>query len=356
MPQPQRILVCPLDWGLGHATRCIPVIRALLKKNAEVLIAADGQPYELLQQEFPKLQFIRFRGYDIRYPASGSMAAKIFFSIPKIIRGIKKENKELKKIIREHKIDLVISDNRYGCWNEEVKSIFMTHQLMVKTPFAEGVLHRIILSYIKQYDVCWIPDHERGFQLSGDLAHKYKLPPNVCFVGPLSRFDRGAKPQEKKYGIMVIISGPEPQRSIFEKMVTGQILQTGLKALIVRGIPGEKKLVQGTENVKIVNHLGSREMQEAILNSEIIISRSGYSSIMDLAVLSKKAIFVPTPGQTEQEYLADYYRKKNIAYSQKQSAFNLKEAMQESKSYTGFEFPEEKDLLASRINTILSSG
>jgi hypothetical protein len=176
MQQPQRILICPLDWGLGHATRCIPVIRAFLGQNAEVLIAADGRAYELLQQEFPELQFIRLKGYEIRYPSSGSMAASMLLSIPKILSGIKREHRELEKIIAEHKIDTVVSDNRYGCWNKQVKSIFITHQLMLKSPFGEGLLHRIILSHIKKYDECWIPDHAAENNLSGELSHKYPLP------------------------------------------------------------------------------------------------------------------------------------------------------------------------------------
>lgn len=354
MPQPQRILVCPLDWGLGHATRCIPVIRSLLKKNVEVLIAADGPSFGLLQQEFPALQFIRFKGYEISYPASGSMAAKMLFSIPRLLRAIKRENEELKNIVRDHKIDIVISDNRYGCWSKQAKTVFISHQLMLKAPFGESILHRIILSYVRKFDVCWIPDHETGFNLSGDLSHKYKLPPNACFVGALSRFDPITEQAGTEYEIMAIISGPEPQRGIFEGMVSEQIERMGLKALIVRGVPGEKKTDSEKGNVKTVDHLDSNEMKGAILNSAIILCRSGYSSIMDLAALHKKAIFVPTPGQTEQEYLARYFMDNKIVYSQQQKQFDLQEALERSVNYTGFRHLEKEDLLEEIINAILS--
>src|ERR1019366_5512486 len=179
----KRILICLLNWGLGHATRCIPIIRLLRKKNAEIIIAADGRSLELLKQEFPDLEFIRLQGYDINYPTGDSMILKMFFSIPKIVNGIYKEHQILKKIIKEKKIDIVISDNRFGLWNKKIKSIFITHQLMIKTLFAEKLLHRINLYFIKKYDECWVPDVECASNLSGDLSHKYSLIKNTFFVG-----------------------------------------------------------------------------------------------------------------------------------------------------------------------------
>ncbi|MCW3105398.1 MAG: hypothetical protein JWO09_3838 [Bacteroidetes bacterium] len=350
MQQPQRILICPLDWGLGHATRCIPVIRAFLEQQAEVLIAADGRPYELLKQEFPALQFVRFKGYDIRYPSSGSMAISMLLSIPKILAGIKREQRELEKIIQEHKIDTVISDNRYGCWNKNVRSIFITHQLMVKSPFGEALLHRIILSYIKKYDECWIPDHASENNLSGDLSHKYPLPGNAFFIGPLSRFGAAAKiEQPAQYDVMAIISGPEPQRSIFEKTVSEQLFQSNLKALIVFGIPEGKAGREKKGRLEMASHLSAGEMEKAILSSSLIISRSGYSTIMDLAALSKKAVFIPTPGQTEQEYLAGYFSEKKVAYFQEQREFNLDKALKEAEKFSGFKNVEAGDLLRKRI-------
>jgi len=346
MQQPQRILICPLDWGLGHATRCIPVIRAFLEQQAEVLIAADGRPYELLKREFPSLQFIRLEGYNVRYPSSGSMAVSMLLSVPKILAGIKREHRELEKIIQQYKIDTVVSDNRYGCWNKNVRSIFITHQLMVKSPVAEGLLHRIIRSYIKKYDECWIPDHARENNLSGDLSHKYPLPGNAFFIGPLSRFNATAQPEQTaQYDVMAIISGPEPQRSIFEKRVSEQLFQSNLKALIVFGIPEGKAGREKKGRLEMASHLGAEEMEKAIRSSSLIISRSGYSTVMDLAALAKKAVFIPTPGQTEQEYLAHYFSEKKVAYFQEQSEFNLDKALKEAEKYSGFKNIETDDLL-----------
>ena len=188
MQKQKRILICPLDWGLGHATRCIPIIRLLLAKNAEIIVAADAGPLALLKQEFPQLTFIQLKGYNIQYPKSGSMKVKMLLSIPKIVNGIKEEHEALDKIIDKHKIDIVISDNRYGCWSKKIKSIFITHQLMIKAPFGENVLHKKVLKYIDNYDECWVPDVADSVNLSGDLTHKYTIPKNTFFVGALSRF------------------------------------------------------------------------------------------------------------------------------------------------------------------------
>lgn len=357
MQKQKRILICPLDWGLGHATRCIPIIRLLIKKGAAVVIAADAGPLALLKQEFPQLTFIQLKGYDIQYPKSGSMKIKMLLSIPKIVTGIKEEHSQLDKIIDEHKIDIVISDNRYGCWSKKVKSIFITHQLMIKAPIGESVLHKKVLKYTDNYDECWVPDMDGVANLSGDLAHKYPLPKNTFFVGVLSRFSKlppfdSAQGDNTKYKLVAIISGPEPQRSIFEKLVLEQLKQTDLKALVVCGKASEEKN-QTIKNIKIVSHLKSDKMQAAIQNADIILSRSGYSTVMDLASLGKKVVFVPTPGQTEQEYLAEFFMKKGIAFSQTQSSFDLKIALEKSKNYKGFEKMKLGNELEKRIDLLL---
>lgn len=350
----KRILISPLNWGLGHATRCIPVIRLLIKKNAQVIIAADGRPLELLKQEFPQLEFIHLKSVVVTYPDSGSMMWKMFFSIPKILYGIYQEHQQLKKISVEKKIDIVISDNRFGLWNKGIKSVFMTHQVMIKTPFAEKVLRRINLFFINKYDECWIPDVADSNNLSGDLSHKYALPSNAFFVGCLSRFNKiNTSPTPAiMYDVMAIISGPEPQRSIFEKLVVEQLRQSKLKALVVCGKPETTQKTEIENNITKVSHLSSNEMQDAIQQSKIVIARSGYSTLMDLARLGKKAVFVPTPGQTEQEYLAERCMQKQIAYSQKQFEFDLQKALKEAEKYTEFEGFESNSLLEKRINAL----
>jgi uncharacterized protein (TIGR00661 family) len=364
MQQKKRILVCPLDWGLGHATRCIPVIQLLLQKNMEVLIGGSGRSLALLKKEFPHLSFIDLPGYEIQY-ANGSLAWKLFFSTPKIFKAIKKEHAVVKKIILEKKIDLVISDNRFGLWSKQAKTVFITHQLLIKAPIGERLLSRINRYYIKKFTECWIPDIAGTANLSGDLSHPYPFPPNAFYVGILSRFHSLSKtavnpafPLKRAYGVLVIISGPEPQRSIFEKIILEQAIQLPLNFLIVRGITEVAQTVETKNNLDIVSHLTAAEMKEAVLSSSVIVSRSGYSTIMDLAVLKKKAIFIPTPGQTEQEYLAQRCMKGGFAYTETQMVFNLKRAIAEVEAYKGFEGFQERgeQILEKRMELIWTSG
>jgi uncharacterized protein (TIGR00661 family) len=353
MSHSKRILVCPLDWGLGHATRCVPIIRSLLNKNAEVIIAADKGPYELLKIEFPNLEFIRLPGYDISY-SNGSMALKMLLSIPSILKGIRKEKNILQKIIAEKKIDIVISDNRYGCYSADCHNIFITHQLLIKSPFAERLLQKINSSFISRFDECWVPDLEGEQNLSGDLSHKSSIAVKKIFIGPLSRFQRG-KSGDEEYEVMGIVSGPEPQRSIFEELLKEQLLKSGKTSLLLLGKPGEH-IDQQLNGMRIISHLDSKAMQEALAGAKLIVARSGYSTIMDLVRTGKKAIFIPTPGQTEQEYLANYFLQKKVAYYQEQKKFDLPEAIRHSDKFSGFEFYDDSNkALETRIDELMLS-
>jgi UDP-N-acetylglucosamine transferase subunit ALG13 len=258
----------------------------------------------------------------------------------------------------------VISDNRFGLWSKQAKTIFITHQLFIKAPIGERLLSRINRYYIKKFTECWIPDIAGTANLSGDLSHPYPFPPNAFYVGTLSRFRSLPKAAnstfslKRAYDVLVIISGPEPQRSIFEKIILDQAVLIALNILIVRGITEVAQTIETKNNLDIVSHLTAVEMKEVILNASVIVSRSGYSTIMDLAVLKKRAIFVPTPGQTEQEYLAQRCMKKGFAYSETQAVFNLKRALAEVEVYKGFEgFQDEGEkALEKRMELLWASG
>ncbi|HVA97544.1 MAG TPA: glycosyltransferase [Bacteroidia bacterium] len=353
----KRILICPLDWGLGHATRCIPIIRFLQNKNLEVIIAADKAPLELLKKEFPNAEFIRLSGYEITYPDKGFMALKMFAQIPKIIRKIKSEHIQLEKIISEKRIDAVISDNRYGLWTNKIPSVFITHQLSIQAPFGKNWIRKIIFSYIKKYDECWIPDVANENNFSGNLSHGIYLLPNTFFIGTLSRFNKNDSEKNNfEYNVMVLISGPEPQRTNFEKIIFQQFKNTSLKAIVVLGIPESAEKYTISNNIQVFSHLDSQQMQKYILASEIIISRSGYSSIMDLACLQKKAVLIPTSGQTEQEYLARYLADKKIIYSVSQNKFKLVNTLQEAKKTSGFVSLEKNYLFENVVEKWLQKN
>ena len=330
-----RILIAPLDWGLGHATRCIPIINELIEQNCEVVIAAAGSSLFLLKKEFPATVFLRIGGYEIQYSRNSKwLPFTLLLQFPKIIFSIRKENAWLKKIIAEYEVDAVISDNRFGLYNKKVPSVYITHQLYIKTGniFSEKIAQKIHDHFIKKYINCWVPDFKEN-GLAGELSHPVNIPSNVSYIGPLSRFEK-INNITKIYNLLISLSGPEPQRTIFEKMIIAQLKTFKKKVLLVRGLPDENKTLQADAGlIEIVNHLPAEKLNIAFQQSEMIISRSGYSTIMDLVKLEKNAILVPTPGQKEQEYLANYLMEKKYFYSVPQHNFSLETTIDHASSF-----------------------
>lgn len=337
----KKILIAPLDWGLGHATRCIPIARALEKEGYEVLFCAASRSLDLLMKEFPNNQFIKLDGYNVSYPKNGWMIFSMIFQSFRILNKIRQEHKDLKQIITDFEIDGIISDNRYGMFNKKIPSIFITHQINIQSPIFSKLIRKINLWFINKYQECWIPDTEQN-NLSGNLSKLKTKNNKFKFIGPLSRFEK--LEAAKKIDILAIVSGPEPQRSIFENLLKKQLLESEKNCMLVLG-KTESNKKENIENLTILNHLPSKELNQAISDSEIVISRSGYSTIMDLAALNKKAIFVPTPGQTEQLYLSSLFAKQKIAFAQHQHSFDLEKALEESKNYSGFKNKTQKDNL-----------
>ncbi len=330
----KRILITPLDWGLGHATRCISIIRLLLDKGHEVCIATSGLALPLLKQEFPHLSFFELPSYQARYSATLPLMMKVFLQSPYFLRVIQQEHTIIEKLVAEQGIDVILSDNRYGCYSQKAKSIFITHQLTLQMPtglrWLQGLVNYFNHRLIRKFEVCWVPDF-RTNPITGALTHTTDV--EVTFIGMLSRFHKREVSAPKKYDLLVLLSGPEPQRSLLEKLVLQQVKEYTGKVLLVRGLPNTNETLADVENV---NHLSSHELQAALEASSLVLARSGYTTIMDLYFLEKKAIFIPTPGQTEQEYLAKQLSERDIAFSMKQEEFDLIKALEASKSFKGF--------------------
>ena len=338
-----RVLVAPLEWGLGHATRSIPVINRLLKHDCEVIIAADGPCRFLLEKEFPGMFFLDLEGFRMHYSRQKFwMPVKLLIQFPKIFFRIYSEHSCLKKIVKKYSVDAVISDNRFGMYHPSVPCIYITHQLKIKTgnPFTEWLAQKIHYWFINKYNECWVPDTEGKINLAGELSHPVYLPGvPVKYLGPLSRFEKAEVEIVIKYDLLIILSGPEPQRTVFEEMILKDLENYSGSVLLVRGLPANTALLKtSSSSLEIQNHLPAAELNRVILQSKIIISRCGYTTVMDLVKLQKRAILVPTPGQTEQEYLADYLMRKKIFFYKKQDSFSLPAALKEA---AGFSFSKE---------------
>ncbi|HUS00723.1 MAG TPA: glycosyltransferase [Chitinophagaceae bacterium] len=293
-----------------------------------------------MKQEFPGLTFLPLMGYRMKFSRKKYfLPLKLLAQFPKVILTIYKEHQWLKKIVTEYNIDAVISDNRFGMYHSKTASVYITHQLLIKTgnSFTERVARRIHFYFIKRYKECWVPDYEQS-GLAGELSHSQKLPGKIKYLGALSRFELSVS--EKKYDLLISMSGPEPQRTFFEKLILNELLSYHGKVLFIRGLPGKSEELRfENKSVEFRNHLPSKLFNEAILQSEMIIGRCGYTTIMDLVKLQKKAILIPTPGQTEQEYLAQYLMEKKIFFTIRQKDFVLQNVLKEIESFP-FAIPE----------------
>lgn len=327
----KKIIIAPLNWGLGHATRCIPIIKSMLQHGFTPVIASDGNALNLLRKEFPTLESIELPSYDIKY--GKNLKLSLLSQTPKIFEAVKQEEKLIAKYISENNDVIgIISDNRFGVRNDKVFSVYITHQLNVLSGWSTFLTSKTHQNIINKFDECWIPDEESS-EFSGKLSESEKITIKKRFIGVLSRFS--SEKLSKKNDILIILSGLEPNRTQLEEKLLKAFKNDSRSIVLVQGKVEKAQKTSRQGNVTVYNYLLSQELQREINQSELIMCRSGYSSIMDLAVLGKKAFFIPTKGQNEQEYLAEYLESKKIAPFCSVNNFSI-EKLKEIKYYTGF--------------------
>ena len=298
----KRVLFGVLNWGLGHATRSTPLIQYLLNKGIKVEIASDGLALAYLEKEFPALTFHKLRGYDIQYSTNKNLLSlKLLCQIPKLKAAIESEKQKVQEILSDNHFDLILSDNRYGFRSSKVKSLLISHQLKLITPKLFKGLNKVLSNYQKEFDSVLIPDFsDKKKRLSGKLS-KTNLPHH--FINPISVFkDNNIRDSKKDIDFLIVLSGPEPQRSLLEKKLTELKAPNSIKIVLVRGT--EQPFSHKTE-LETHNLVQQKELESLIQRSKKLICRSGYTTIMDLHFLQIPSILIPTPGQTEQEYLAE---------------------------------------------------
>lgn len=331
-----RVLLAPLDWGLGHASRMVPLIKLLELQGVSVMIATSGPCQKLLMEELPGRAFIPLPGYHIKYGRSRMFfLLKLLFQMPRVWRMYKKEHQWLKNLLQTQKIDAVISDNRYGLYHPAIPSVFISHQLCIDTGWRplNKLAQKINYRLIQKFCECWVPDWPlQG--LAGKLSHPEYMPTvPVKYMGPLSRFSKKITPAEGAQ-LFILLSGPEPQRSIWEQQLIGQLKHYPGKAILVRGLPASTEVLSLPENITVYPFLNSAQMQVHLQEASWVICRSGYSTVMDLIALGKKAILVPTPGQGEQEYLAQHLMQEGYFFSCSQQAFQINKTMEAASAFT----------------------
>jgi UDP:flavonoid glycosyltransferase YjiC (YdhE family) len=333
---PKKILVAPLDWGLGHTTRCVPLIRHLQQAGHAVTVAGDAIQLQYLARTFPGIDSIVLEGYNISYGRTRrGFIWSILRQVPHILRSIRREHQWLLKLLQQHRFDGIISDNRYGLYHPEIPSVIMTHQLQIYTgmgPRSDELLRSMHYRYLERFGDCWIVDMAGQPNLSGKLGHPRLTPANARYIGLLSQLD-AERPKSGQQHLLVLLSGPEPQRSMLSDLIWQQIQDYDGLVAFVEGT-GEVPLRTSTpSHVTYYTRITKDALQPLLTNAHTVICRSGYSTLMDLACFGRKAILVPTPGQTEQEYLARYLQQEQVFLAMPQKGFDLSAALQRAKTF-----------------------
>jgi hypothetical protein len=280
-----------------------------------VTLAGSGSTAALLRLHFPELEMLHLRGYGVRYSRTLPAGTAILLQLPRILLSIGREHRWLERLLKSRRFDAVVSDNRYGLWSGNCLTVILTHQLSPQLPrwcsFMRDTVSRRLVKMTGRFDECWIPDREGEENLSGNLSHIKNMPANIRYIGWLSRFEGNTSRETafEKYECLLLLSGPEPARSLWEKQLIGEARDSGKKTLLVQGLPDRNERRQ-EGNLTITSRIDDDELLHAIQYSKRIVCRSGYSTLMDLMSVGRSAALVPTPGQTEQEYLADRMRKK----------------------------------------------
>lgn len=357
-----NILICPLEWGLGHAGRMIPIARKLKETGNEVIIGGGTELHSFFREELPGLTFADFPGFRPKYSRILPQYLVLLFRVPVLVFHIISEHFRLKRIIDDYSIDLLISDNRFGLWNKGIKTVYVTHQLRIPFPpgfrFLEWIGVLLHGFFIKRFDYCFIPDLPGDINLSGRMSHGVKLLSNIRFIGVLSRFVdveeiQPASGKNFRYNL-VILSGPEPQKGILRQKLIKILKDNEHPTLILEGRPSASGDPSKAGNIISYNHLSSARMKGLINSGDNLITRAGYTVIMELVTLNRSALLIPTPGQTEQEYLAAYLKEKGWFEVISQGSLNKTLPLPVSQNITAYFFiTESKKLLDRALEEVL---
>jgi len=342
-----HILISPLAWGLGHATRDIPIIKELESRGHKITIATSRGALDLLKKECPDCEFINFEDYPLPYSSTKYFLPKFFASLPLMLEALVEEHKKALHLISNNKYDIIISDSRFGVYSENIPSFLISHQLRFSTPDylkpIEDLSQYINEYFFKNFKRVIVPSNRPGEDcLSGKLCQSTREAVNAkaYYAGILSSAYKMDVPEDLDF--LIIISGPEPQRAKLEEIILSRARKLPGKKVVLLGRPGDNFEKRLDENTIAKSYAGGEEKMDLMNRAKFIIARSGYTTMMDIAELDKKrGLFIPTPGQTEQEYLSEYYEKKKWFYSQSQYELDFPKDIENAMGYKGFPLMEK---------------
>lgn len=312
---PKKILIAPLEWGLGHTSRCVPLAQHYHSQGYDIFFAGNQIQQQLFKAACPFVRLLDLEGYGVVYPKkAAAFIVKIASQIPKIQQAVNREHRWLRRQMREHQFDVILSDNRYGMYHKDAFCVLLTHQLHIQTNSGLGdrVLKQINKQFINKFDECWVVDNQQSL-LAGKLSHPIGLKIPYRYIGWLSQFQfkkhTSSPPLSGKNYTLAVLSGPEPMRTQLQ-MALLHIMQRYPSTQFVMIGGTNKKRPQTPENVHYIPLATSEQLYPFIQHCDYLISRCGYSTVMDVLYLQKPALFVPTPGQTEQELIGELLHNK----------------------------------------------
>lgn len=315
----KRILFGPADWGMGHLSRSVPIIAQLLQHN-ELYIGCSESSRRYLDAHFPDRLLLPLPSYKVRYSSVLPAWLAVLFQMPRLIRVLYREKKRVQQLVEQLGIDLVISDSRYGFRMPGITSVCITHQLNLQLPVFSAMVNRLHRKQLNRFTELWVPDNgEEGKRLAGKLSDTRGVSIALRYLGPLSALRPAENISDaKRSDILVLLSGPEPQRSILERILLEKFAETAKRVVLIRG--SESPFNGPAAKLQVLDLVHGTELAEWIGGAKQIICRSGYSTLMDLFILGKKnMLLIPTPGQPEQEYLANWWKEQFSAQSCRQA-------------------------------------
>lgn len=326
LPENSVVAICPLNWGLGHASRCIPIIQQCILKHNKVIVASDGIALEFLKNEFPNLTYYELPAYGVRYPY-GSIFKNLLTQSFRIWKAILSERQAMNKIIDKEKIHFVLSDNRYGLQRVQCPSVFLCHQVYIH---ADNRLMRLLMNGVNGLMLyfakeIWVPDMPDYPSLGGKLTHTpgKSVSKKIKYIGPQTNLNLPESESMSSGNLLILLSGPEPQRSLLENQITKLLpdLDQRVNVCLIRGSKSGTTL--SIDLARIIDLADRSVVAAEVAKATAIVCRSGYSTLMDLASYKGKVLYIPTPGQTEQEYLARLHADEQRKFAVNQSELSL---------------------------------
>jgi uncharacterized protein (TIGR00661 family) len=351
----KHVLVSPLSWGLGHATRDLPIIRHLLERGHHVTIAAEGRGLTLLQNEVPECDFVELRDYPTPYSATRFFVPKFVMMAPLMLRAMALEARNVRRLLARRHFDLIISDNRFNVCDRDTPSFLISHQLRFHTPMVlrplEFVTELFNYFYHRYFTAVIVPDYpDPEANLSGRLAHRllFARHRKIYYAGVLASVERMHVPED--VDVFISVSGPEPQRTEFERIVLDRVGDIDAGRIVVTlGKPEVQEVREINHRVTVHGFLDRKGQQEMLNRARLVVCRSGYTTVMELAELGKKALFIPTPGQTEQEYLARYYAEHGFFHAVSQYELDLPRDIERARRTAGLPFEADTRANVERL-------